>query len=130
MNNIDRISGQGLMFPLEVENGTVKPKSGLQLIVSCLHNILAFEPGGKFFQRDFGVPLRRLISEPNDRYVEALLDYKLMTQLPKWDKRVSVDKVEVTRDGAKLTARVTVLLTYTNPTSTLEVDFPLDSLRT
>lgn len=128
MNN-EKVLGQGLQFPIIIEDGTVKPKTGLDLIRSCIRNILAFEPGEKYFQRDFGVPLRSLLSEPNDRFVEALLDYKLQTQLPMWDERIVVEDVTVSRDGAKLFARVVVSLTGVDPQQNLDLTLSLNNIR-
>lgn len=128
MNN-EKVIGQGLQFPIIVEDGTVKPQTGIELIRSCIKNILAFEPGEKYFQRDFGVPLKSLLSEPNDQYVEAILDYKLQTQLPLWDERLVVQDVTVTRDGANLSVKVIVALTGVDPQENIDLTLSLNSIR-
>lgn len=127
--NSEKIVGKGLQFPIIVEDGTVKPQTGLGLIRSCIRNILAFEPGQKYFQRDFGVPLKSLLSEPNDSYIEALIDYKLQTQLPLWDERILVEDVQVSREGANLYVKVIIALTGTDPQENFDLTLSLNSIR-
>lgn len=129
MNSEEKITGKGLLYPFVLDNGALKTFYGIELIRSCIHNILAFEYGERYFQRDFGVALQSLLSEPNDLYVEAILDYRLKTQLPMWDKRIIVDDVTIQRESYhKLNVRVNV--SYTNIEATnlpTELIYPLNN---
>lgn len=123
----DKITGKGLIFPIELQNGSVVSQGGIELIRSCIHNILAFEFGERYFQRDFGVGLDTLLGEPNDRVTEYLLNHRIRTQLPLWDNRVTITDITAQRNtiDSTLLVRVTVSLTGTDQTE--ELIFPINN---
>lgn len=125
MNNI---TGKGMVFPIEVEDGTVKSQTGYALIRSCIYNILAFEYGDRYFQRDFGVQLRSLLGEPNDLVTEALLDYRLRTQLPLWDNRLEVVNVTIARFN-HVNVNVVIEVKVRGVDNATTYNIPLEDLR-
>lgn len=127
MNITETITGKGLVFPIQIEDGTVKPKGGEELIRSCIRNILVFELGDRYFQRNFGVGLETFLSEPNDIVTEALLDHRLKTQLPLWDKRITVTDLTTFRSGNDSTLHVRVTISLTGVDQTEAIIFPINS---
>lgn len=113
-NSLDQITGKGMVFPILVDGGTIKPISGWELIRSCIINILAFELGQRYFQRDFGVGLQGMLEEPNDIVTQTILEHRLDIQLPQWDKRITIEDIHFDRSNpSNLIIVINVILTGT-----------------
>lgn len=123
MSTVNQVSGKGLAFPIILENGSPRMAEGWELIKSCIWNILAFEYGKRYFQRDFGANLERLLEEPNDLVTAAQLEHKLNEQLTQWENRVSIRSLDVVRDLGTMTITVKVALRNSNPVQTETFDY-------
>lgn len=122
---VEHASGSGLCFPIQLEDGLVTHTSGWELIKSGIFNILAFEYGERYFQRDFGCNLEKLLEEPNDQVLEAQLLYRLNQQITQWENRVVITGITAKRNLGELHIQVNVTLRFTNPIQNTTFDYIL-----
>lgn len=123
---LEQITGTGMEFPFTITSGKVTPVSGLELIRSCIKNILMFDYGTRYFQRDFGVGLEKYLGEPNDLITESMISHKLSTQLVKWDKRITITSLKVKRDEmGNMIIDLELALTGTDQRQ--QITFPINS---
>jgi phage baseplate assembly protein W len=94
--------GGGLVFPLELEQGKIKASEGPDLIKSSLVSILAWPLGTRQHLGEYGSIIETLLEEPNDAISNQTLNYHINEIVNKWEKRVTVDQVKVTKKPDKI----------------------------
>lgn len=89
----------GLPYPV-VKNplGFFRTQSGISQIKSDMLSLLLTNPGERVFLSDFGTPLKRLIFEQNDTALEILARNMIADSISKWEPRVTVQQIQVTRN--------------------------------
>lgn len=87
--------GNGLVFPLTLENGRGVLSSGFDLIRGSIKNILAFKYGTRFFLPEFGSRINELIEEPNDQILHNLITTFIIDAITRWEKRVGTINTEI-----------------------------------
>lgn len=89
----------GTPYPI-IKNplGFFKTQSGLSQIKSDLLILLLTNPGERVFLPDYGTPLKRLLFEQNDASLEQQAKDMIAESIRKWEPRVAVNQIEVTRD--------------------------------
>lgn len=78
--------------------GFFKTQSGLSQIKSDLLILLLTNPGERVFLPDYGTPLKRLLFEQNDVALEQQARDMIAESIRKWEPRVAINQIEVTRD--------------------------------
>src|SRR5882757_5544847 len=81
--------GNGLVFPIQLDNGRGVISSGFDLIRGSIKNILAFKYGTRFFLAEFGSRINDLLEEPNDEILQNLVKRFIIDAITQWEKRVS-----------------------------------------
>jgi phage baseplate assembly protein W len=64
--NLVKITGYGLKYPLNIVNGKLETVSGLELIDSNLKILLTWDKLTRLFGSDYGTILKATLEEPND----------------------------------------------------------------
>jgi len=78
--------------------GFFKVQSGLSQIKSDLLILLLTNPGERVFLPDYGTPLKRLLFEQNDTALEQQAREMIAESIKKWEPRVAINQIEVTKD--------------------------------
>lgn len=127
---LDDIIGRGLAFPFVIDDkGGVRLTGGWDLIKASIHNVVAFVIGTRYFLGEFGINPVDLLEEPNDDITASILEYRLQTQIPLWDKRVTIEDVQLSRpDDSQLNIEVTVGLIGTSLQQIFIFPFTLSSV--
>lgn len=87
--------GQGLTFPINLQNGKPSIDSGFNLIRASIRNILAFEYGTRYFLAEFGSRLNELLEEPNDEILWNTINTFIVDAITTWEKRVSTISTQI-----------------------------------
>lgn len=125
MSTAKNVSGTGLAFPIILNDGAPVLTEGWELIKSAIYNILAFEYGKRYFQRDFGAGLKPYLEEPNDKVTQVQMEYRLNEQLELWDNRIALDQLSATQNDGRMDITVIVTLRNSNPLQTETFDYTL-----
>lgn len=90
--------GNGLTFPIQLQNGRPLLSSGFDLIQASIRNILSYELGTRFFLAEFGSRLNDLIEEPNDEILANLLNQFIIGAVIKWEKRIQTISTSIVNE--------------------------------
>ena len=82
--------GQGITFPIHLENGKPPLETGVPLIRASIRSILSWEVGNRFFLPEFASRLETLLFEPNDFLLKQLLNIYVVEALKKWEHRIEL----------------------------------------
>lgn len=82
--------GQGIVFPIILENGKAPIYTGVELVRSSIRIILSWEVGNRFFLPEFASRLETLLFEPNDFLLKQLLNIYVVEALKKWEHRIEL----------------------------------------
>lgn len=105
--------GQGLTFPIQLENGQGKIFSGFDLIRSSIRMILAWPMFERFLLGEFGSRVEDVLEESNDDILQNLVFSFITDAISSWEKRVELLGVEVERnENDPLNASLQISLTY------------------
>jgi phage baseplate assembly protein W len=86
----------GCQYPLvKTPRGIMAQKNGVDQIKADMLQLLLTNPGERVMLADFGVPLRRLIFEPNDVGLEIAARNMIAEAITKWEPRVVLQQVQV-----------------------------------
>lgn len=86
----------GCQYPLtKTPRGILAQKNGVNQIKADLLQLLLTYPGERVMLPDFGVPLRRLIFEPNDVVLANEAKNMIATAIQKWEPRIDIKGIEV-----------------------------------
>lgn len=123
--SIDDLIGKGITFPFQFDDlGRINIDGGFTLLNASMQNIVAFIIGTRYFLGEFGINPVDLLEEPNDDITATILEYRLQSQIPLWDKRISVTDVAITRPADNtLNVLVTIILNGTNISDTFVFPF-------
>ena len=97
--------------PLLPESG--KPwiiGSDVLLLVSNVRNILLTRKGERLMAPDFGTTLSQLVFDTNDDVLVPIVQSEVTQAIKKWEPRVSVSSVSLSRDGTNLNVFCTILI--------------------
>lgn len=116
--------GQGITFPIVLNNGRAQVFTGVELIRSSIKIILSWETGNRFFLAEFASRLESLLFEPNDFLLKALLQRFVIEALDNWEARIellqsSVEKV----NNEKVSITMTYRILTTNTVDTFTFPF-------
>jgi phage baseplate assembly protein W len=86
----------GCQYPLmKTPRGIMAQKNGVDQIKADMLQLLLTNPGERVMLADYGVPLRKLIFEPNDVGLEIQARNMIAEAITKWEPRVVLQQVQV-----------------------------------
>ncbi len=101
--------GRGLVFPLELVNGSVKVSTGPDLINSSIKHIIETTFGTRFFLGEFNCRVNELLHEPNNSVTLSLLQFFITEAIARWERRIALTEIQL--DQTSFT-KATITLTY------------------
>jgi phage baseplate assembly protein W len=88
---------QGLPYPVKKDpRGYFYSQEGVDQIKSDILVLLLTNPGERVMNLDFGTPLRSLLFEPNDPYLQTQAKNMIIKSIKSWEPRIAVQNIEVT----------------------------------
>ena len=86
----------GAPYPI-VKNprGFLATQTGLNQIKSDLLSLLLTNPGERVMLPDYGIPLKKIIFEPNDPTTLSRVREMIITAIKMWEPRIVVEQIEV-----------------------------------
>ena len=92
----------GCQYPLEkTSRGILAQKTGVDQIKADLLQLLLTNPGERVMLPTFGTPLRELIFEPNDNFLETKAKQVVSNAILQWEPRIVINNIEVTSKTPK-----------------------------
>lgn len=85
--------GQGITFPIHLENGKPPLETGAPLIRASIRSILSWEEGDRFFLAEFASRIESLLFEPNDFLLKQTLNTFVGKALQKWEPRINITSI-------------------------------------
>jgi phage baseplate assembly protein W len=86
----------GLQYPLvKTPKGVLAHSSDIPQIKADLLQLLLTNPGERVMLPEYGVPLRRLVFEPNDTRLEMAARNMIAEAIQKWEPRVEIKDIIV-----------------------------------
>lgn len=106
--------GVGWTFPPlpSAADGTMDYLVGAALVRQSIRLILATEPGERIMRPDFGCGLRRFLMAPNTPGTRAAIGRAVQDALRRWEPRIVVRGIDVSRAEDPAMAWVTVSYTH------------------
>lgn len=87
--------GQGLPWPIVLENGRAKLTTGYDLLNSDLTTLITWPLGNRFLLGEFGSRIFDLIEEPNNDALKSLLRTFVQDAVAEWETRLIFVDVQV-----------------------------------
>lgn len=115
--------GQGLIFPIELENGRGKLFTGFDLLRSSIKVILSWPYNQRFLLGQFGSRLEDVLEEPNDDVLHNLVYTFVTDAIATWEKRIELVNVELIRNDQRASSSLSLSLTYRIINSQIEDNF-------
>jgi len=86
----------GCQYPLvKTSRGVMAQRSGVSQIKADLLQLLLTNPGERVMLPLFGVPLRKLMFDPNDIQLELTAKLMITNAIKMWEPRIELQAVEV-----------------------------------
>ncbi len=99
------VLGQGIAFPLQLQNGTLGMNAYESQVAQSIRLILSTAKGERVMRPDFGAGLERLAFEPNNTVTAILIQQQVNEALLHFEPRIEVLGVSVNQsDQAAVTA--------------------------
>lgn len=95
-------------------------KTDEQLIKDSIFQILNTRKGERFFNREFGSDLHKLVFEPNDEILKDLIDIEIKEAISRWENRVEVLGTSAVIDNNQITVEVQYKIKQTGQIDSLQ----------
>ena len=82
--------GKGIGFPIDLDNGSAKILSNVDLIRLSLPNILSWYYGQRYFQGEYGSKWERMIERPLDSITLSLVRTFIIEAITRYEKRIKL----------------------------------------
>lgn len=103
----------GLQYPITKNTkGFFRTQRGINQIKSDLIALLLTHPGERVMLPEFGTPLKNLIFEPNDGFLEEEARNMIIESIRTWEPRITVEEISVFSsddDGNSLNIKIKFL---------------------
>ena len=87
----------GLQYPLMLTpRGIMAQKKGVDQIKADLLQLLLTNPGERIMLPTYGTPLRKLMFNPNDVFLEIEAKNMIVASILNWEPRVEITNIKVT----------------------------------
>ena len=125
--NLVKITGNGLKYPLRIVNGKLETVSGIELIDSNLKILLTWDRLTRLFGSDYGTILKATIEEPNDLTTRNIVLTTVKEAIAKYYPIVELVNAEskISPLGEKLSLMLTYRVVETEIEQNLEIDYNL-----
>jgi phage baseplate assembly protein W len=110
MTNNDYI-GVAMSRPVTIDGGTV---SGIANIEQSIMDILNTPQGTRLFLPEYGSRIKKLLFEPNDSALKALLALTIQEAIEAWETRVSFEDVTFQQSESSIECSITVKVLQSN----------------
>jgi uncharacterized protein len=121
--------GQGVAFPVRVgPDGSIAWSAGNDSIVESIQLILMTNQGERVARPEFGASLRTFIYSSNTGATRRLIQEAITTALKRWEKRITVSSVLVTKvpeDEQALDVTIGYQIRSTGAREQLSLQLPL-----
>lgn len=122
MNSV--IVGNGIAFPIVLQNGAPVLAKTDELIKSSIKMILGWPINDKFFMPEFGSRMSALLEEPNDAILRSLIRYSMVEALGIWEPRIKVQSFAMqSRSPEQLDVFMSYIINESNKTDSLIYPF-------
>lgn len=121
--------GIGVTFPIQLttnENGETGwyPVNGdTKLIRDNISSILYYMIGQRFRQENFGNRIWSCIEEPNTQALSFIIKEFIKQSIGAWEQRISLQDIQVAREGSKIHIEVTYVVNGTNTSNWLNLTY-------
>lgn len=94
--------GQGLAWPLQIgPRGGIALARGERDIEQAIRIVLETAPGERVMRPEFGCHIHELVFAPHDAATEGLAIHYVEEALLRWEPRIQVQQVNVSRDPSQ-----------------------------
>ena len=119
-DNLKSFVGQGIVFPIQLENGRAKVTTGFELIESGLKILLSWPKFTRYLLNEYGSNYQYLLNQPNDKILESLVREYTTDAIKNWEPRLEILEVKVIeRSDYKLKTQLTYKIRKTQLQNTL-----------
>ena len=101
--------------------GYLATVTGVETALVAARTILDTTPGDIEFQPEFGSRVRQLLHDPNDAALALEMKTSTADALGRWEKRLKVERAEITQAGRSTTAAITLRPRGTGESRVVEV---------
>lgn len=124
---------RGLSFPFRItEGGGVAEQRGGDKLKENIVQILLTGAGERVMRRDYGGGLRKLLHDPSNDALRAIVQHQIAKAVSRFEPRVLVQSIEVTarRDGGaeELWVSIAYVIRRTRQTQSLSVPIGLGGI--
>lgn len=124
---------RGLSFPFRItEGGGVAEQRGTDKLKENIVQILLTGAGERVMRRDYGGGLRKLLHDPSNVALKAIVQHQIAKAVSRFEPRVLVQSIEVEarRDGGaeQLWVSVSYVIRRTRQTQSLSVPIGLGGI--
>lgn len=122
---ISKITGFGIVFPIKVDNGKLATTYGVDLINSNLRILLTWPRLTKLFNSDYGTIIHKLLEEPNDIITRNLIECTITEAISKYYPIVEVNRFEYTISefSSKLSIKIYYSVKDTDIDSSINLNY-------
>ncbi len=104
MNQSEKFLGKGIVFPIELENGSAVVKSGFELIRSSVSILLTWPKFSRWMLYEYGDRANELLENPLDLITTEIMRTYVINSITEWEKRISLISAEFSvTNGTKAT---------------------------
>lgn len=89
--------GQGIKFPLQLDNGSPVLATNEELLSQSIAEYLSTPVNTRFFLGEVGSRIREHLFEPNDEVLYDMLRFHIAECIRQWERRVEFLNVNFTR---------------------------------
>jgi phage baseplate assembly protein W len=114
----------GFAFPFRIVAGGVSTESGDAKLQQGITHLLLTGIGERVMRRDYGGGLRRVLHDPNNDALRAIVQHQIAKAIATYEPRVLVQGVTIMQDQATLTIDVRYVVRRTKLVQQLSV--PVD----
>jgi len=117
---------RGIQFPFECgETSFPKESTDSDLIKESLIQIILTQRGERVMRSDFGCDTLSIVFENNDLALENRIRTDVLTAIGKWEPRVIVRQVAVTRKEAEVVIDIVYVVIATRQDQRLQISIPI-----
>ena len=119
----DLIYGQGIVFPIKLEEGKPVVTEGSELIKHSLANLLAWDYGQRYFLGQFGTKIHNLIERPFDDVTATLIREYVIEVISIFEKRITLKSVSIEMIDEIITISLSYTIKINNTTDSFIIPF-------
>lgn len=103
-------------FQIGADGGIAWTDNRVKQASQHIFSIVATNPGERVMRPDYGVPLSRMMFEPDDEMVQADIKGRMLAALGKWAQRIEIVNIEA-QSAVAWDATISFLISFRLPGS-------------